>query len=107
MKFMDGSPRTKTAALVDDAARALYVGMQTGGVQAPPHRNRKMTETTNQPAPRKPITPEAQRALAEAQERREKAEAARQQAAKEINGRGGLDPVRYGDWEVKGLTSDF
>ncbi len=70
-----------------------------------------MTDETNTPAteeaPRKPLTPEAQRALAEAQERREKAEAARLAAAKEINGRGGLDPVRYGDWEIKGLTSDF
>ena len=59
------------------------------------------------PAPRKPLTPEAQRALAEAQARRDAAEAERQAAAKEINGRGGLDPVRYGDWEIKGLTSDF
>jgi hypothetical protein len=25
----------------------------------------------------------------------------------EHNGRGGLDPARYGDWEVKGLASDF
>jgi hypothetical protein len=25
----------------------------------------------------------------------------------ELNGRGGLDPARYGDWEVKGLASDF
>lgn len=57
--------------------------------------------------PRKVLTPEAQRALAEAQARREKAQAERQAAAKEINGRGGLDPVRYGDWEIKGLTSDF
>ena len=59
------------------------------------------------PAPRKALTPEAQRALAEAQARRDAAEAERQAAAKEINGRGGLDPVRYGDWEIKGLTSDF
>ncbi|HTZ67434.1 MAG TPA: DUF1674 domain-containing protein, partial [Roseiarcus sp.] len=22
-------------------------------------------------------------------------------------GRGGLDPVRYGDWEVRGIASDF
>ncbi len=28
-------------------------------------------------------------------------------APKEINGRGGLEPVRYGDWEVKGIASDF
>ena len=26
---------------------------------------------------------------------------------RELNGRGGPDPVRYGDWEVKGLASDF
>ena len=25
----------------------------------------------------------------------------------ERGGRGGLDPVRYGDWEVRGLASDF
>ena len=53
------------------------------------------------------LTPEAQRALAEAQARREAAEAAAATAPTEIAGRGGLDPVRYGDWEVKGLTSDF
>jgi hypothetical protein len=28
-------------------------------------------------------------------------------APPEHNGRGGLDPARYGDWEVKGLASDF
>ncbi|MGA8447292.1 MAG: DUF1674 domain-containing protein, partial [Roseiarcus sp.] len=28
-------------------------------------------------------------------------------APREFNGRGGPDPVRYGDWEVKGLASDF
>ena len=26
---------------------------------------------------------------------------------KEIGGRGGLDPVRYGDWEVGGKCVDF
>ena len=29
------------------------------------------------------------------------------EAAKEVAGRGGLDPTRYGDWEIKGLISDF
>jgi hypothetical protein len=58
------------------------------------------------PAPRR-LTPEAERALAEAAARR--AEQARQkaEAAKELAGRGGLDPTRYGDWEIKGLISDF
>ena len=45
--------------------------------------------------------------LAEAEERRKAAEAAAQQAPTELNGRGGLDPARYGDWEVKGIISDF
>ena len=58
-------------------------------------------------APKKVLTPAAQRALAEAEERRQKAAAEAQERAAEINGRGGLDPVRYGDWEIKGLTSDF
>jgi hypothetical protein len=57
--------------------------------------------------PARVLTPEAQRALAEAQERRDAAEAAAAQGPTEIAGRGGLDPVRYGDWEIKGLTSDF
>lgn len=26
---------------------------------------------------------------------------------KEIGGRGGLDPVRYGDWEIGGKCVDF
>ncbi len=57
------------------------------------------------------LSPAARRALAEAQERRAAAQAqalaAQEAAPKEIDGRGGLDPVRYGDWEIKGLTSDF
>ena len=54
----------------------------------------------------KTLSPAAQRALAEAEQRRKAAAEAAARPA-EINGRGGLDPVRYGDWEVKGLTSDF
>ena len=27
--------------------------------------------------------------------------------AKELGGRKGPDPVRYGDWENKGIASDF
>jgi hypothetical protein len=51
------------------------------------------------------LTPEAQRALAEAEERRK---AAKNQArAKEVGGPKGLEPTRFGDWEKKGITSDF
>lgn len=57
-------------------------------------------------APRS-LSPEAQRALAEAKARRLEIDAASAMAPKEKGGRGGLDPARYGDWEIKGLTSDF
>jgi hypothetical protein len=68
--------------------------------------NPKIEAIPAEPAPRK-LTPEAQRALAEAAERRALAEQQKQGLPKEINGRGGLEPVRYGDWEIKGLISDF
>jgi len=49
-------------------------------------------------------SPAARRALAEAEARRAQPKPAR---PREINGRVGQDPIRYGDWEVKGLASDF
>jgi hypothetical protein len=49
----------------------------------------------------------AQRALDEAAERREEYRKHEAALPKEVGGRGGNDPGRYGDWEVKGLTSDF
>jgi hypothetical protein len=62
------------------------------------------------PDAKRQLTPAAERALAEAAERRKArldAEAAANTSPREINGRGGLDPARYGDWEIKGITSDF
>lgn len=47
----------------------------------------------------------AQRAAAEAQARREKARAAA--LAPEEGGPRGLEPTRYGDWEQKGIATDF
>ena len=65
-----------------------------------PHQPMKPKERRGQ------LPPAAQRALAEAEARRR--DAARQQAPRqELGGRGGLDPARYGDWEVKGIASDF
>lgn len=49
----------------------------------------------------------AKRALAEAKARQDQIDAVTNDNASEKNGRGGLDPARYGDWEVKGITSDF
>ena len=57
--------------------------------------------------PNKKLSPAAERALAEAAERRAKAERHAAEPAKEVGGPSGPEPTRYGDWEKKGLTSDF
>ena len=53
------------------------------------------------------IAAAAQRALAEAEARR--AEQARNEKPrpKEVGGPAGLEPTRFGDWERKGIVSDF
>lgn len=51
------------------------------------------------------LPPEALRALAEAEERRRQAAPAA--LPTELGGRKGPEPVRYGDWEKKGLAIDF
>jgi hypothetical protein len=53
------------------------------------------------------LTPEAERALAEAAARRAERDRDAANRPKESGGRGGLEPTRYGDWEVNGITSDF
>ncbi|MEI8177334.1 DUF1674 domain-containing protein [Aestuariivirga sp.] len=53
----------------------------------------------------KPLSPEARRALAEAAERRRTKPDVN--LPKEVNGRDGPEPTRFGDWEKKGITSDF
>jgi hypothetical protein len=60
-------------------------------------------------APAKELSPAARRALAEAEARRAAIDtkAAELRREKEVDGRGGLEPVRYDDWEVKGIASDF
>ena len=55
--------------------------------------------------PRPDLPPAAQRALAEAEERRRKAGEVKRPV--EYGGRDGPEPVRYGDWEKKGLAIDF
>jgi hypothetical protein len=56
---------------------------------------------------RKSLPPAAQRALAEAEARRKAAEAHPHPMAKELQGPKGPEPTRYGDWENKGIASDF
>ena len=61
----------------------------------------------NKQAGKRPLPPEAERALAEAAARRAERDKQPADAPKELGGRGGPEPTRYGDWEIKGLTSDF
>ena len=65
---------------------------------------RAMT-TDHKTMTQKQLSPEAQRALAEAEARRKAATPATM--PKEVNGRDGPEPTRFGDWEKKGITSDF
>lgn len=57
--------------------------------------------------PPKTKSPEARRALAEAEQRRAKAAADEKDLPAEQGGRGGKDPARFGDWEVNGRAIDF
>lgn len=67
----------------------------------------KIAAETDGDASSKELTPAARRALAEADARRTEYREKEAALPKEIGGRGGREPGRYGDWEVKGLTSDF
>jgi len=70
-------------------------------------KDRAPSEPERNEAGKKPLPAAAQRALAEAAARRAERERAGPSPPEEIAGRGGLDPTRYGDWEVKGVASDF
>jgi hypothetical protein len=68
----------------------------------------EMTDGRATPEPaHKPLSPAAQRALAEAEERRRQAAANAKPMEKEYQGPKGPEPTRYGDWENKGIASDF
>lgn len=62
-------------------------------------------DNDNAPDRPKPLPPAALRALKEAEERRQATEP--KEMPTELGGRGGLDPARFGDWEVKGRAIDF
>ena len=62
------------------------------------------TDVSVEEKPRE-LSPAAKRALAEAEDRRRKEAAA--EMPPEIGGRGGADPARFGDWEIKGRAIDF
>ncbi|MCF3932238.1 DUF1674 domain-containing protein [Acuticoccus sp. M5D2P5] len=64
-----------------------------------------MAQHDNSKPERPPLTEAAKRALAEAEARREAA--AQEARPVERGGRNGPEPVRYGDWENKGIAVDF
>jgi len=72
-----------------------------------PPRKPTLSVVASSDAPRKPLPPAAQRALAEAEERRRLAAEQAKPMPKELQGPKGPEPTRYGDWESKGIISDF
>ncbi len=66
-----------------------------------------MDSTDKKPSSSNEGSTPAERALAEAAERRAKAYGKDETDAPEIAGRKGPEPVRYGDWESKGIAYDF
>ncbi|WP_137388252.1 DUF1674 domain-containing protein [Rhodoligotrophos defluvii] len=65
-------------------------------------------EQGSEPRDKRDLPPAARRALAEAAERRAQAERIpAPPRPKEVNGPQGPEPTRYGDWESKGIASDF
>lgn len=64
-------------------------------------------DSPERPEEKRDLPPAAQRALAEAEERRKKAAAEAKPLPTELGGRDGPEPVRYGDWEKKGIAVDF
>jgi hypothetical protein len=67
-----------------------------------------MSDGSSVPFPeRRPLSPAARRALAEAEARRQAAAVRATPIPKEIQGPTGPEPTRYGDWENKGIASDF
>jgi len=75
--------------------------------QQEPDRDRPDQGKTSDTAPTRMLSPAAQRALREAAERRAEIDARSMNRPKESSGRPGPDPARYGDWENKGIASDF
>jgi hypothetical protein len=66
-----------------------------------------MSDTDTEVPDRDDLPPAARRALAEAAERRRQAAAAANPLPAELGGRDGPEPVRFGDWEKKGIAIDF
>ena len=95
-------PKPAVAGLGIDAMSAM--SREVGNSRLPGADFDAGSESDSGSPPRQ-LTPEAQRALAEAEERRKAAREA--PGPTEHGGRDGPEPVRYGDWENKGIAVDF
>ena len=93
---------SKNASLRQRHGYAKSKAMPTDAPKPPANRAGE-TQGTG----KRPMTPAAERALAEAAARRAERERKAVDPPKEAGGRDGLDPTRYGDWEINGLISDF
>ena len=66
-----------------------------------------MSQISDAEQERRAKLPEAARRALEEADRRKAEDAARDPMPVELGGRDGPEPVRYGDWEKKGLAIDF
>jgi len=80
---------------------------ESSAAPAPNQETMPDQELTAQHEAQRKLSPAARRALAEAAARRAEIDRRAAALAAERNGRKGPEPVRYGDWEIKGLASDF
>jgi hypothetical protein len=92
--YQSGEPN-KDFPMIDDTAQDALT--QNTAETAAPAAERDISD----------LPPAAQRALAEADERRAAHDAKIAAMPLELGGRDGLDPVRYGDYEKKGIAIDF
>ncbi len=76
-------------------------------IDQPPPKPPAKDSVPNSAGAERKLSPAAERALAEAAARRAAREAKAAEQPKELQGRGGPEPTRYGDWEKDGLASDF
>ena len=63
--------------------------------------------SSSDPDPSPELPEAARRALSEAAARRKAQDGAKKERPSEIGGPAGPEPVRYGDWEKKGIAVDF
>jgi hypothetical protein len=71
------------------------------------HRPGKVPTLSAAPTKGRRLPPAAERALAEAEARRVEIDARAAALPPEKGARREREPVRYGDWETRGLASDF